>query len=82
MIHTENIKYAAYLCSVGEEVSFVITKHNEMSLFLFCFYQVHYKTLKEFRHISFRKPKDLLYYFLKVTSLSSFGYYTLSFDYV
>ena len=82
MIITYNIENAAYLCAKGEDVTFAITKQNEWSLFLFCFYQLKYKTLKDFKKISFRKKKDPLYYFLKLFATISFGYYTISFDYM
>lgn len=81
MIHTSNIEYCAYLCSKKENVAFVITRYNEMSLFLFCYYQLKYKTMRDFKTIIFKKQKDFLYYFLKFISLLSFNYYKIHYRY-
>ncbi len=81
MIQTYNIEYCAYLCSKKEKVTFVITKDNEMSLFLFCYYQWKYKTTRDFKTIIFKKQKDILYYFLKFISILSFNYYKIHYAY-
>jgi hypothetical protein len=78
---TKDIKQAALLCSRGERVTFVITKENKWSLFSFCFYQYKFRTLKDFKHISYQKEKDGLYWFLKAVAVVSFGTYTLSYDF-
>lgn len=76
-----DINEAAKACANGEDITFVINKENKYAILLFAFYQVKHKTNKEFRHISYRKSKDLLYYILRFFSKISFGYYRLSFDY-
>ncbi|WP_321467760.1 hypothetical protein [Halarcobacter sp.] len=76
-----DIKEVTKACSKGETVSFAITSKNKYSLFLFTYYQYKYNTNKEFKHISYQKPKDLLFYFLKLVSKISFGYYKLTYDY-
>ncbi len=76
-----DIKEATKACAKGEELIFAINEKNRYSLFLFTFYQYKYKTNKEFKHISYQKPKDLLYYFLRLVSRISLGYYKLTYDY-
>ncbi|XPV70401.1 MAG: hypothetical protein ACNI25_07435 [Halarcobacter sp.] len=76
-----DIKEATKACAKGEEITFAINKENKYSLFLFTYYQYKYKTNKEFKHISYEKPKDLLYYFLLFISKISFSYYKLSYNY-
>jgi hypothetical protein len=76
-----DIKEVTKACSRGEEPTFAINEKNKYSLFLFTFYQYKYKTNKEFKHISYQKEKDLLYYFLRLVSKISLGYYKLTYDY-
>lgn len=78
---TTNIKEAAQACARGERVTFVINAQNKWSIFLFCMYQLRYKTLKDFKHISYQKPKDGFYWLLKTVDLLSFGTYKLTYDF-
>lgn len=81
MFFSDDIEEIAKAGARGEETTFVITKKNKYTIALFCYYQVKHKTLKEFKHISYQKPKDLFYYFLKTVSKLSFGEYHISYDY-
>lgn len=81
MREVDNINEAAKACANDEDITFVINKKNKYKILLFAFYQIKHKTNKEFRHISYRKQKDLFYYILRFFSKISFGYYKLSFDY-
>ena len=77
-----NIEEAAIASAKAEEIIFVLTQENKYSLFAFSYYQLKHKTTKEFKHISYQKKKDLLYFFLRCCATISFGKYTLSYDYV
>ena len=81
MKYLYNIEDVAKECSLGQDVVFCITSTNKYTLFLFPYFQLKYKTLKEFHHISYQKEKDLLYYFLKCCAKVSLGKYILSFDF-
>jgi len=76
-----DIEEVTKACANDEEVIFAINSKNRYSIFLFTFYQYKYKTNKEFKHISYQKSKDLLYYFLRLVSKISLGYYKLTYDY-
>ena len=76
-----DIEEAAIACARGEEVTFAITKANKYSLCKFSYFQIKHKTRKEFRHISYQKEKDLLYYFLRCCATISFGKYKLTYDF-
>lgn len=77
-----DIEEAAKLCAKGEDITFVITNNNRYAILFFAFYQFKHKTNKEFKHISYRKSKDTLYYILKGFAKISFGYYKLTYDYI
>jgi hypothetical protein len=62
----------------GEEAIFALNARNKYSLCKFAYYQLKYKTTKEFREISYEKEKDLCYYFLLLCSKLSFGKYKLT----
>lgn len=81
MRYIDDIKEATIATANGEEIVFVIHEKNKYSIFLYGFYQYKYHTNKEFKHISYQKPKDMLYYFLKFITKISFGVYKLSYDY-
>jgi hypothetical protein len=74
---TDNIQEAAKRISEGESIVYRITPQNGYQLFCFAYWQWHYRTLKAFRTISYERPKDALYYLLKLASVLSFGYYTI-----
>lgn len=76
-----NIEEAAMACANNKEVTFVITSENKYDIYKFSYYQIKHKSRKEFKHISYQKEKDLLYYFLRFCSTISFGKYTLTYDY-
>jgi len=76
-----DIEEATIACKNGEAVIYAITQENKYSLFKLCYYQLKHKTTKEFHHISYRKEKDLLYYFLRCCATLSFDKYTLTYDY-
>ncbi len=80
MIITEDIEEAVRLSAQGEEVCFAINEHNRSGIFTVCYYELKYRTRKEFRCIRYRKTKDLLYWWLKTVSLLSFGYLTLIYE--
>lgn len=81
MLVTMDIEEAALACSKDEKVTFVINQNNKWHIFLFCVYQIKYKTLKDFQHISFEKEKDGLYWLLKTVAFLSFGTYKLTYNY-
>lgn len=81
MLMSKDIEEVARACKSGEEMTFIITKENKLSLFAFCFYQFKYRTLKEFKTISYQKEKDLLYWFLKAVAIISFGKYKITYDF-
>lgn len=76
-----DINQAAKACANDEDIIFVITKKNKYSILKFGFLQYKYHTNKEFKHISYEKPKDLFYYFLRFISKISFGHYKLTYGY-
>ena len=76
----EDIEEVAIACAKGEEVCFVLTSENAASLFTFCYYQLKHRTTNEFRCIVYRRPKDLLYYFLRAVSRLLSWRYTLIYD--
>lgn len=80
MQYTKDIEEAAKKCATGEKIVFVITNENKYTLLKFSYYQLKYKTLREFNHISYQKEKDLFYYFLLCCAKLSFGKYKLTYD--
>lgn len=81
MLVTTNIEEAAMACSKDEKVTFVINQNNRCRIFLFSIYQLKYRTLKVFKHISFQREKDTFYWLLKMVAILSFGTYTLTYDF-
>lgn len=81
MFYSDNIEEIVKACKRGEEATFIINKENKYTITFFCYYQLKYKTLKEYKNISYQKPRDLFYYFLKTVSKLSFGEYHISYDY-
>lgn len=80
MTRTTSIQRAAKLSALGVEVCFEINEKNKYTLFLFCYYQLKYKTLKEFHCIIYNKNKDILYYLLYLVAKLNSGRYTLKYD--
>lgn len=76
-----DINEAAKACSNGEDITFAINHKNKYAVLLFGFYQYKYHTNKEFKHISYEKPKDIFYYILLSISKVSLGHYKLTYDY-
>lgn len=80
MVKTTSIEEAAILSAKGEEVCFVLTKHNKWTLFTFCYYQLKHRTLKEFNCIIYKKNKDILYYLLRFVVLINSKKYSLVYE--
>ena len=75
MIHSDDIKRVAFLCSRDKSVAYEINESNGYEILKFFYYQLKYNTCSTFHTIYFNRKKDLLYYFLISLSKISLGRY-------
>ena len=75
-----NIEEAVKATANDEEITFVVTDETKYDILKVVYYQIKHKTNKEFKHISYEKNKDIIFYILKFFSIISFGIYKLTYD--